>query len=338
MQFLIVGTGSIGERHLRSFLKIKDVHCSIAEVNPATRERICADYSVESSYDDYRKADLGGFDGVVICVPANLHVPIAMDVLKAGTHVLTEKPLAMSLEGIGDLVRLRDEKGLVVSVAFTRRSDPVYQEIKARADSNDLGTFRIVRYYGGQYWPAARKDYPPQYAQKRETGGGAIPDHLVHTINYLEWLFGPPEEVSAFQRRLSLDDVATEDSAFMLIRFSGGLLATLGICLFQRDSVNQFQIIADGGTIDLSGAAVRAQVFSSDTGKWKQGREEVVERDDIFLLQSQHFIDCIRGDAVPRCSVEEAEQTLRTVLAACESSDTDGRFVKVSRPNAGSGE
>ena len=121
MHFLIVGVGSIGERHLRNFLRIDGVRCSIAEVNATTREKMAAQYRVEASYPDYREADLRSFDGVVICVPANVHVPIATNVVEAGVHVLTEKPLAMSLEGVDRLKRLRDEKGVVVSVAFTSR-------------------------------------------------------------------------------------------------------------------------------------------------------------------------------------------------------------------------
>ena len=196
MHFLIIGVGSIGERHLRNFLRVDGVRCSIAEVNPDTLKKMAAQYNVEAAYKDYREADLASYDGVVICVPANWHVPIATDILRAGTHVLTEKPLAMSLDGVDELKRLRDEKKKVVSVAFPLRTDPLFGEMKQRVESGEVGTVRVVNYYTGQYWPRMRKDYPPQYAQSRHTGGGAIPDHLVHLVNYLEWLFGPAQEVS----------------------------------------------------------------------------------------------------------------------------------------------
>ena len=330
MHFLIIGVGSIGERHLRNFLRIDGVRCSIAETNPATREIISVQYQVEQVFPDYREADLAGCDGVVICVPANLHVPIAADIVGQGIHVLTEKPLAMSLDGVNELKRLRDEKGVVVSVAFTYRSDPLIKEIKDLLASGRLGTTRAVHYYSGQYWPRMRKDYPPQYAQKRETGGGAIPDHLVHVINYLEWMFGPPVEVSARQWSLALSDIATEDTAFMLLRFPGGEVASLGICLFQRDSILQLQVIGDNGTVQL-GQGSALKIYDDAAGQWSEGSCRSTERDDLFLDQARHFIDCIQGKASPRCTVEEAEQTLRTILAALESSDGDGRFVTVSR-------
>ena len=331
MYFLIIGVGSIGERHLRNFLRIDGVRCAIAEINSETRQRVASAYEVQEAYGDYRDADLAGFDGVVIAVPANLHIPIATEVASAGTHVLTEKPLAMSPDGINGLKRVRDEQGVEVSVAFTYRSDPLIREIKERVVAQEFGSVRVVNFYSGQYWPRMRKDYPPQYAQKRETGGGAISDHLVHFINVLEWIFGPPEAVSAKQWRLALDDVGTEDTAFVLLRFPGGQVAQFGVCLFQRDTNLRLQVIADGGTYQICQDSDFLDVFTDVTGKWTKGRERRRDRDDLFVDQARHFIDCIQGKATPRCTVEEGEQTLRTVLAALESSDGDGRFIAVPR-------
>jgi len=268
---------------------------------------------------------------VVICTPANLHVPMALEVVSAGTHVLTEKPLAMCRDGVHELKRLRDEKGVVVSVAFTHRSDPLMREIKERVESGELGATRVVNYYAGQYWPRMRKDYPPQYAQKRETGGGAIPDHLVHQVNFLEWLFGPTEEVSAKHWRLGLDEIATEDTSFVTMRFPGGQVAQLGICLLQRDTCVRSQFIAERGTIQALLGSERLDIYVDETGEWTKGHAQGGDRDYVMLNQAQHFIDCIEGKSTPRCTAEEAEQTLMTVLAALESSDGDGRFVKVER-------
>ena len=335
MHFLIIGVGSIGERHLRNFLRIDDVRCSIAEVNPRTREAMASQYGAVAAYADYREADLSSFDGVVICVPANLHVPIATEVVQAGTHVLTEKPLAVSLDGIDELKRLRDEKGVVVSVAFTFRSDPLIREMRDMARAGELGTVRVINYYVGQYWPAMRKDYPPQYAQKRETGGGAIPDMLVHTINYLEWMFGPCVEVSAKQWRLELEDITTEDTGFITMRMAGDQIAQLGACMFQRDTNLMFQIMGGTGTLEMTLDAKlgspKLRIYSAADNQWSPGKAQPYDRDDVFRNQAQHFIDCIEGRDRPRCILEEGEQTLRAVLAALESSDGDGRFVKVQQ-------
>ena len=331
MHFLIIGVGSIGERHLRNFLRIAGVRCSFAEVNPTTRDKMAATYKVEQVYADFREADLTGFDGVVICVPANLHVPIASEVALAGTHVLTEKPLSMSLDGIDQLKQLRDEQGVVVSVAFPFRSEPMFVELKERVASQELGAIHLVNSFAGQYWPSMRKDYPPQYAQSRASGGGAIPDHLVHHINFLEWVFGQVKDVSAMHWRLALDDIATEETSFVTLRFGSGPIAHLGICLFQRDQNTRMQIIGDRGTVQMRSGIDTLEIFDAASDQWSPGRTCASDRDDLFRDQAQHFIDCIHNRATPRCTVEEAEQTLRTVLAALDSADGNSAFVSVDR-------
>ena len=328
MHFLIVGVGSIGERHLRNLLRIDGIACSIAEINAGMREKIAAEYTVQQAYTDYRDADLSAFDAVVICVPANLHIPIATDVVAAGTHVLTEKPLAMSFDGVDELKRLRDEKGVVVSVAFTLRSDPLMRELKELIDTTSLGKVRLVNYYAGQYWPMGRKDFPPVYAQDRTTGGGAIPDHLVHMINFMEWSFGPVDKVAAKHWRLSLTEVATEDTAFVTMQFTNSVIVQLGLCVFQHGNYQRLHLAAEKGTCQLRDECDTLEFLDAEHCKWRPGEAQRIDRDDVFVLQAKHFMECIKGNATPRCTVEQGEQTLRTVSAAIESADGDGQFVK----------
>ena len=73
------------------------------------------------------------------------------------------------------------------------------------------------------------------------------------------------------------------------------------------------------------------EIFDDTTGQWRKGTARALDRDDLFRDQAQHFIDCIQGRATPHCTIEEAEQTLRTILTALQSADTDGRFLKVQR-------
>jgi predicted dehydrogenase len=327
MHILIIGVGSIGERHLRNFLRLEDITCSIAEPSERLRQRLCADHEVADAYTDWREADCTAFDGVVICTPTDLHVPIMDALLDAGVNVLSEKPVAMQLAGVPELVEKANATDVVSAVAFCNRHNPLMEEISRRVRAGDLGTVKAASYYGGQYWPDMRNGWPPEYARKRETGGGAIPDHLVHQVNLLEWFLGPVESVCAFQRHMDLEGIETEDYANVVLRFAGGQAAELTLCLFQRDFLTRLQIVGTGGTIRNDHGDDRLDVFEASTGQWSHGDARAVDRDDLFLLQAKHFVDCIRGEAKPRCTVEEAAQTLRVILAAIESSDTDSRFI-----------
>ena len=136
MHFLIIGVGSIGERHLRNFLRIEGVECSIAEVNADTRKKISGEDKVQSSFADYRETNPADFDGAVVCVPANLHVPIATELVKAGTHVLIEKPLAVLPDGIEDVIALH------FGALLVEYRPPLFQPIDAlHADDESAVAF-----------------------------------------------------------------------------------------------------------------------------------------------------------------------------------------------------
>ena len=327
MHILILGTGSIGERHLRNFLRIDGTRCSIAEPNAKMLERATRDYSVVNAFKSWEEADMSDYDGVVICTPTNLHVPIMTQLVRAGANVLSEKPISMTPDGIDDLLAAVAAKNVVTGVAFCMRHDPLLEEIRERIHSGALGAVRVANFYAGQYWPSMRKGWPPAYAQSRETGGGAIADHLVHMINLLEWYFGPVASVSGFQRHMELPGIPTEDYATVTLRFEGGQVGQLNICLFQRDTGMRLQVVGDAGTARMERDAERLDIYVDEETNWTTGSAAGVDRDDVFMRQAQHFIGCIRGEAEARCTVNEAVNTLRVVLAAMESSDGDSRFI-----------
>src|SRR5262245_23728057 len=104
---LIVGVGSIGERHVRCFSATGRADIRIAETDPELRSRIVDRYSLPAGYDTLRAglSDRGWQPSVVlIATPAPLHVPMAREVIRHGKHVLIEKPLSTTHEGVEDLM------------------------------------------------------------------------------------------------------------------------------------------------------------------------------------------------------------------------------------------
>lgn len=330
MHILIVGAGSIGQRHLRNFLKIDGVRCSVVETNPETLKRISFEYPLQKTFTDYHLAPLDKIDGVVICIPTHLHIPAASYFVERGVNILLEKPLSMTLQGVEDLQLLLERKNIIFSVAYTLRSDPMYRELRDRILAGEAGFIGLVRFYVGQFWPRMRNGFPPEYARSRVTGGGAIPDHLIHIINFLEWCFGPPAAISASHWNLGLPDIVTEDTASVILKFGSGTIAQLGICLFQQDNTMEFQFIGKKSTIQLCSEKDFIEIFDVCNNTWERGAVRRSDRDKVFMFQAQHFLDCIRGESLPRCTFVEAVQTLKTMLVALRSGDSDSRFIGTS--------
>src|SRR5689334_5922158 len=111
---LIIGTGSIGERHLRCFRNTGRASVSFCEPVASRREEIKARYGLDCAFADLDDAMHENWDASVVCTPAHLHIPIAQRLAEAGIHVLIEKPLSTSLEGVAELVTIAERRRVLL--------------------------------------------------------------------------------------------------------------------------------------------------------------------------------------------------------------------------------
>ena len=121
---LVIGCGGIGERHLRCFQKTGRARVAACDADAGRRERMAATYGVPVVADANEAITSGDVTAVVICTPAHTHVPLARAALAAGRHVLIEKPLSTSLDGVAELITARNRTGRQVAVAYVYRVFP----------------------------------------------------------------------------------------------------------------------------------------------------------------------------------------------------------------------
>ena len=122
---LIVGAGGIGTRHIRCFLKTKRCRVSVCEPRSEKLKEIKQEYPIKDAFKDFTAVNLRNFDGVVICTPPNLHIPMAQRCADEGVHFLLEKPLSLNLKGIEELKATIKNKGIVAGVAYVYRNTKV---------------------------------------------------------------------------------------------------------------------------------------------------------------------------------------------------------------------
>ena len=330
---LIVGGGSIGERHLRCFLATGQVRASLCETRRARTRELEERYPVEASFDDFRKAPLSEFAAVVIGVPAHLHVRMATACARAGVPFLVEKPLSVTLRGVQQLKELVRRRRLVAGVAYLRRSIPCYQKLRELALGGLIGKLRMARFNFGQEFPRYRPDYQRIYYASEQTGGGCITDAASHVINLAEWLFGRPKEVVCLYDRLELKRVECEDCCMLLLRFrKNRALAEVFINQFQKPNVGEIEIIGTEGNLrlDASGAVHTISHCADDENRWRVLEKFRYERDDYFVFQAKEFLATLDGKASPPTSIAEAESTLRVCIAA-KKSQKQGRILSLAR-------
>lgn len=325
---LIIGCGSIGERHLRSFLRTGRADVTACEANPVLLQRMADTYKVRT-FADATEALGGRFDAVVICTPAPLHVPLAIQALAAGKHALIEKPLSHSLAGVDELFRTREQSGKQVAVAYVHRVNPILVAAREFIASNELGPVLQATVTSGQPFHIFRPAYAQTYFRERRTGGGAIQDALTHFANWMEYVVGPADSVMCDCAHLALAGVEVEDAVHLSARHSK-VLINYSLNMFQAMNESTLQFNTAVGSVKIEYHLARWGTFRTGDTAWSWRTLPAPERDTPFIAQAGFFLDQIEGKPPVLCSLEAAYQTLRFNLAAQASAEAGARVLCAS--------
>jgi predicted dehydrogenase len=324
---LVVGTGSIGERHLRCFLGTGRVEGAICEAATGLREAVAGRHAVAASFAALEAALAWKPDVVVICTPAHLHVEMARAGVAAGAHVLVEKPLSTSFAGVADLAHEAAAAGRQVGVAYVYRAHPAFAAARAAIRSGRFGPPVEVVAVAGQHFPTYRPAYREIYYRDRATGGGAVQDALSHVVNAAEWIVGPTTRVAADAAHQVLEGVDVEDTVHVLSRHAGPageLLGSLALNQHQAPNENSLTVVCRGGTVRIEMHQARWRWQTDPAGSWHDEPVDVPERDTLFRLQAAAFLDAIEGRAEVVCPLADGVRTLATTLAILRSIERGG--------------
>jgi predicted dehydrogenase len=322
-RLLIIGLGSIGERHLRCALRTKRAEIIACEINHDLRQAITDRYNLCEVYDNFETALAACPTAAVICVPAHLHVSMAIRLAQAGVHVLIEKPLSTSLDGIDALLQTVEQTHVVAAVAYVHRANPALAAAHAAIHSGRFGMPVQLVVVSGQNFPFYRPAYRDTYYRDRASGGGAIQDALTHLINAGEWLIGPVDRVMADAAHQVLPDVEVEDTVHVIAR-QQGVLACYALNQHQAPNELTITVTCQKGTVRFELHEHRWRWMTEPGSSWHDELSMPLERDDLFLTQLQAFLDAIEHGHPPLCNLAEGVQTLRANLAILRSLDEAG--------------
>jgi predicted dehydrogenase len=324
---LIIGGGSIGERHLRCFLATERAHVALCEINETLRDQLAHRYDLSAQYASLEAALRDPPEVAVVATPAQLHVAMAMDLINAGCHVLIEKPLSISTEGIDRLRTIADERRRTVGLAYVLRHNACLQGLREALRQGTLGRPLEVVYSGGQDFARLRPAYREIYYRDRATGGGAIQDALTHMVNAVEWLVGPATRVAADAAHLHLDGVEVEDTVHAIARH-GDVLASYVLNQHQAPNEGTLSIHCEGGSIRFESHENHWMTMRRGETQWEVQGQGPTSRDAGFQAQAQAFLDAVAGQGPLHCTLEEGAQTLSACLALLKASES-GQWVDV---------
>jgi predicted dehydrogenase len=327
-KILIIGLGSIGERHLRCFQKTGRTVVTGCDANAQLLATIAQTYEVVTATDWRQALDQDRFDAAVVCTPAHLHVPMAVELLQRGLHVLIEKPLSQSLAGVTELISTHQRSGRQVAVAYVLHVYPILSAVREFLQSNILGPVLHATCTSGQYFPGGRPShtvhYSKTYYRDRKTGGGAIQDALTHTANWFESVLGPTDSVMCDCAHQALPEVTVEDTVNLSARH-GNTLVNYTLNQFQAPNEATLQFNTATGSVKVELHNRRWGVLKLGEKDWNWTEVPALDRDAPFVEQASRFLDLMEGQPSRLCSLEAATQTLRFNLAALASAECGAR-------------
>lgn len=320
MNYLIVGLGSIGKRHLDN-IRILDPesditiwhtrsHRGTGSAGPA-QEVFCFDDAIA------KKPDIA-----IIATPASVHIPVAQVLAREGIDLFIEKPLSSTMDGISELLQIQKTAGNLITIGYNLRFHPALNALKQCITEGKIGKLVSIRAEVGQYLPDWRPgtDYRLSVSAQKKLGGGAVLE-LSHEIDYTRWLAGEITSVMSMTDRVSDLDIDVEDSAEIIMRFSSGALGSIHLDMIQRSPARSCKVIGTLGTAIWDGVSDSVMIFTTETNQWNQANPVgKIDRNSMYLSEMEHFITCCRNRDEPSVTISDGKRVLEIALAALESS------------------
>ena len=323
---LLIGYGGIARRHLANIKAlIQDANVLVLRQSK----------SVLEPEDDWASVTLSvaealafAPDAAIIASPASCHVEQALALAKINTHLLIEKPLSVSMDGVDALFEECSARGLTLMVGYNIAFSKALLAIKEQLDAGAIGDIVSIQAEVGQYLPNWRpgKDYRATVSARGELGGGVLFE-LSHELDYVNWLLGGTASVSCFSARTGVLDMDVEDSATLILEGASRGIASIHLNMVQKNPSRTCRIVGTKGLIFWNYLENRVDVLRDGEAPTHVALP-LRESNTVYLEQLAHFFDCVCEHKTPLTEGIRAKRVLQIILAAKESAK-EGRRVLV---------
>ena len=226
--FGIIGCGNIGPVHAAALQEVRGAKLvAISDLRKEVVEDLAGQYGADA-YTDYKEMlKRDDIHAVCLCVPSGLRAEIAVDIAKAGKHILSEKPLDVTTKRIDKIIAAVEKHKVLLGCIFQSRFSDDSLQIKKAIDQGRFGKlvlgdaytkwFRSQEYYDSGAWRGTWK----------LDGGGALMNQGIHQIDLLQWFMGPVKTVRAQTALVAHKGIEVEDLATAMLEFENGAMGII---------------------------------------------------------------------------------------------------------------
>jgi len=318
--FLVIGSGSIGRRHVQCLKDLGVANVYICEPVEATRKLTEQLYDIRESFAMVEEALERHYDGVMVAVPNHLHAEVACKVIEKKLDLLIEKPIEINLPAARRIQDAVEQHNVICQVAYVFRFDPALSKAYGIVKSGRLGKIYSADLTAGQYLPDWRPgiDYRTNYSAIKAQGGGICLDHS-HEFDYFRWFFGEAKEVMSVVDRTSDLEIDVEDIAESLIVCENGMIGRVHLDCLSRAARRHLYVNGSEGMLecDIRSGELRTFIGGSDHWQyWNFGTERNVR----YREQLKHFFECVKERKQPLVTAADGVKTLELTLKVRGSS------------------
>lgn len=266
-------------------------------------------------------------DIVTIATESGYHPKVTKDALKAGKHVIVEKPMALSIADANDMIDLAEKKGLKLSVCHQNRFNPTVQKLREAREEGRFG--KLVHAVASIRWNRNDEYYNmDDWHGTLKLDGGILMNQGIHNIDMLRWMMGDVQRVSA-ETDTFLRDIETEDAGMAVIRFKNGSIGLIEgtVCVYPRNLEETFNLFGENGTVRLAGIAMN-EIMDWNFADGPKDEEEKMQRvsyqtDTVYgyghNLLFEDVINSIQEDRKPLVDGIEGKKAIELVLGVYKS-------------------
>ncbi len=327
--FGIIGTGAIATHHAASIQELES--CELRAVCSSTEARAqeaARKFGVSAYYRMEELLAREDIDVVAVCTESGNHLEPVLAAARAGKHVLTEKPLEVSLERADQMIAACRAQGVKLGCVFQNRFKPGYRALKEAVSSGRLGRLLMGNAYIKWYRAPAYYQSSGWKGTLEGDGGAALINQGIHTIDLLLDIMQDVERVYG-QVKTVLHKIEGEDLGVALLNFKNGAMGTIagGTALYPGYP-ERLEVYGEKGSIILEGGELIAwnilgeeSPLNTDKLGAKSGASDPMAIDyKLHMAQLQDLVEAIREDREPLVNGESARKSLAVIKAIYQSS------------------
>ena len=254
IKFAIVGCGRIAQRHAEHISKRGQL-VAVCDIVEDKAQQLANTYGAKAytSYADML-ANETSIDVIAVCSPNGLHAQHSIEGLKAGFHVLCEKPMGLSVKECGEMIQAAERANKRLFAIKQNRYNPPVAAVKEIIDAGKLG--KVLSVQLSCFWNRNTDYYANSWKGTKDLDGGTLYTQFSHFIDLLYWLIGDVEDIAAYMGNFAHEGIIEfEDTGVVILKFTNGAIGTVNYTVnsFDKNMEGSLTIFGEKGTVKIGG-------------------------------------------------------------------------------------